>query len=232
METERTKAIRVAVVDDHMIVREGLRLLIESQPGMEFVGSAGNSKEALAVARREQPEVIVLDLDLGAESGTDMIPKLLAIAKRSKVLVLTGLRDQEAHRQAMLSGAMGVLEKEKAPEILLKAIEKIHCGEVWYDRSKLGGVLAEALRGPDAARETISSTPQGLALSPRETEIVALVSQGLSNKQIAEKLFISHITVRHHLTSVFQKIGVSSRLELIVYAFNQGLAKIQSRQDH
>jgi len=226
------KAIRVVVVDDHTVVREGLRLLIESQPGLEFVGGAGNSKDALAVARREQPEIIVLDLDLGTENGTDMIPQLLATAKRSKVLVLTGLRDQEAHRQAMLSGAMGVLEKDKAPEILLKAIVKIHYGEVWYDRSKLGGVLAEALRGSAAAKQTSPSAPQGPALTPREIEIVALVSQGLSNKQIAERLFISHITVRHHLTSIFEKVGVSSRLELIVYAFNEGLAKVHSRQDH
>jgi two-component system nitrate/nitrite response regulator NarL len=226
-----SRGIRVVIIDDHEVVREGLRLLIQSQPGFKVVGDAGNSKEALAIAAREQPEVILLDLDLGAESGTEIIPKLLATAKTARVLALTGLRDPELHRQAILHGAVGVVQKEKAAEMLLKAIEKIHSGEIWYDRSKLGGVLANILRGREAKgnRAADANTP---ALTPRESKIVALVSQGLQNKQIAEKMFISHITVRHHLTSIFAKVGVSSRLELIVYAFNQGLAKVNLQKDH
>jgi DNA-binding NarL/FixJ family response regulator len=114
--------------------------------------------------------------------------------------------------------------------VLLKAIEKINSGEIWYDRSKLGGVLADILRGQEA-KEIPAAEVDTPALTPRESEIVALVSQGLQNKQIAEKLFISHITVRHHLTSIFAKVGVSSRLELIIYAFNHGLAKANLRKD-
>ena len=227
MEAEENHAIRVAVVDDHTVVREGLRLLIESQPGLRFVGGAGNFAEALTVAQREHPEVIVLDLDLGAENGIDIIPELLASSKESKILVLTGLPNQEEHHKAMLCGAKGVLEKDKGPKVLLKAIEKIHSGEVWYDRAKLGTVFSQMLRSEQSKAE--SKVRQ---LTEREKEIVGLVSQGLQNKQIAERLFISHLTVRHHLTSIFEKVGVSSRLELILYAFNEGLAKVSSRRDH
>jgi two-component system, NarL family, nitrate/nitrite response regulator NarL len=232
MATALSRGIRVIIIDDHQIVREGLRLLIHSQPGLKVVGDAGNCKDALAVAAREQPEVILLDLDLGTESGTEIIPKLLATAKTARVLALTGLRDPEVHRQAILHGAVGVVQKEKASEVLLKAIQKIHSGEIWYDRSKLGSVLADALRVGTEGRDAESAAEHGPALTQRETEIVALVSQGLQNKQIAERLFISHITVRHHLTSIFEKVGVSSRLELIVYAYNQGLAKVRVQSDH
>ena len=231
MATAQPRGIRVIIIDDHQVVREGLRLLIQSQPGFSVVGGGANSKEALTVAEREQPDVILLDLDLGTENGAEIIPKLLATAKGARVLALTGLRDPELHRQAILHGAMGVLQKEKAAEVLLKAIQKIHSGEIWYDRSKLGSVLADALRGA-AAKETDSTDVNKPVLTQREKEIVALVSQGLQNKQIAEKLFISHVTVRHHLTSIFGKVGVSSRLELIVYAFNEGLAKVRVRPDH
>jgi two-component system nitrate/nitrite response regulator NarL len=231
MATAPVRGIKVIIIDDHQVVREGLRLLIQSQPGFKVVGDAGNSKEALVVAQREQPEVILLDLDLGTESGIEIIPQLLATARSARVLALTGLRDQEVHRQAILRGAMGVVQKENASKVLLKAIQKIHSGEIWYDRSKLGGVLADILRGPEANKND-SPAACSPTLTQRESEIVALVSQGLKNKQIADKLFISHITVRHHLTSVFQKIGITSRLELIVYAYNQGLAKVSVRPDH
>lgn len=225
MTTDPGRRTRVIIIDDHKVVREGLRLLIESQPGLEVVGDAGNSKEALAVAEREQPDVILLDLDLGTENGAELIPQLLATAKRARVLALTGLRAEEAHRQAMLCGAKGVVQKEHASEVLLKAIEKIHSGEIWYDRSKLAGVLADMLRGKDA-KGLYSEAAKIDSLTQREREVLALVSLGLKNKQIADRLFISETTVRHHLTYVFEKLGVCSRLELIIYAFSHGLAKL------
>jgi two-component system, NarL family, nitrate/nitrite response regulator NarL len=212
--------IRVIVIDDHKAVRKGLSLLIQSQPGFEAVGEASNATEALIVAEREQPDVILLDLDLGNESGVEMIPELLATANCARVLVLTGLRDQEEHRRAMLCGAMGVVLKENPPEVLLKAIQKIHSGEIWYDRLKLGSIVADILRGH--AREQNPEGAKAATLTQREKEVVALVSQGLKNKQIADKLFISDTTVRHHLTAIFAKLGVSNRLELIIYTFTEG----------
>jgi DNA-binding NarL/FixJ family response regulator len=211
------------LVEPHEVVREGLRLLIQSEPGLKVVGEAGNSKEAFLVAAREQPDVILLALDLGTESGIEIISQLLATAERARVLVLTGLRDPEVHRQAILHGAVGVVQKTKGSQVLLRAIQKIHAGEIWYDRSKLCSACS---RWPEA-NGTDAAVVNGPTLTQRETEIVALVSKGLTNKQIGDDLFISHVTVRHHLTAIFGKASVSSRLQLIIYAYNHGLAKVK-----
>lgn len=198
-------------------------MLVKSKPGFDVVGEAENSMDALATAEQVQPDVILLDLDLGGESGLDLVTRLQAVAKQSCVLVLTGIRDTEVHRKAMLFGAMGVVQKEIASEVLLKAIQKVRAGEVWYDRSKLGSVLSEIRRNgngkkADPAAERIAT------LTRREHDVIALISQGLKNKEVGKKLFICETTVRHHLTSIFEKLQVSSRLELIILAFCQGLA--------
>ena len=130
MVNESSSTIRILVIDDHEVVREGLRMLIGSTPGFELVGEAANSVEALAKCEREQPDIVLLDLDLGNESGLDLLPELRNRAKECRVLALTGVRDPEVHNQAMLLGAMGVLQKEKAYQVLLKAIRKIHEGEI------------------------------------------------------------------------------------------------------
>src|SRR2546423_2851704 len=138
-----TQAIHVLLIEDHAVVRAGLRLLIESRRGMVVVGEAANHADALAVAAREQPDIILLDLDLGAEKGLDIMPRLLAAAGQARVLILTAVRDIQDHRQAIRQGAMGLVLKEQAPETLLKAIEKVHAGEVWLDRAILASVLSE-----------------------------------------------------------------------------------------
>jgi DNA-binding NarL/FixJ family response regulator len=212
------------LIDDHAVVRAGLRLLIESQPGLKAVGEAGNRADALAVAGREQPDVILLDLVLHDTDGVDLIPELLAAARKARILVLTGVTDPEAHVHAMRLGAMGVVLKEKASEVLIKAIEKVHEGEIWFDRSLLANVFSERprtgeakKRGPEAAKAA--------TLTGREREVTALVVEGLRNKQIADRLSISQTTVSHHLTSIFNKLGVSDRFELIIYAYRYGLAE-------
>jgi len=216
-----TKPIRILLIDDHAIVLAGLRLLIESRPGLKVVGEAGNRAEALAIAAQERPDIILLDLDLGRDSGLDFLPELLLAAKEARVIILTGVRDLEAHRRAVSLGAMGVVPKEKAADVLIKAFEKVHAGEVWLDRSMIATVLAERSRpkkvDPEAAKIA--------ALSPREREVVALVGQGIKNKQIATRLFISETTVRHHLTSIFSKLDLSDRFELIIYAYRHNLAR-------
>lgn len=222
MATASSIEIRVMLVEPHEVVRDGLRLLIQSEPGLKVVGEAGNPKEALLVAARKQPDVILLALDLGTESSIEIISQLQAAAESARVLVLTGLSDPEVHRQAILHGAMGVVQKTNGSQVLLRAIQKIYAGEIWYKRSKLCGACR---RGAEAKR-TRAAVINGRPLTQRESEIVGLVSQGLSNKQIGDNLFISHITVRHHLTSIFEKAGVSSRLQLIIYAYSHGLAKV------
>jgi len=143
-----TKAISILLVDDHSLVRSALQMLIESQSGpkLRVIGEAGNASQAIEGAKRLQPDIILLDLDLGKEDGLALLPRLLDIAPESKIIVLTGLRDREAHFQAGRLGAMGLVLKENAKEVLIKAIEKVHRGESWFDRSLTGRVLSEIAR--------------------------------------------------------------------------------------
>lgn len=199
-------------------------MLIDQDPDMKVMSVAGNRSEALAAAASDQPNIIILDIVLGDEDGLSLLPELKGVAPNSRVLVLTGLRSSESQRQAMRAGAMGIVLKEHAAEILIKAIKKVHHGEVWLDRLMIGSVLQEMTeeKQADPDQEKISS------LTEREREVLSLVGEGLKNKQIAAKLFISETTVTHHLSSVFSKLAVSDRLELIIYAFRHGLAKLPS----
>ena len=218
------QSIRILLVEDHTVVRAGLRLLIESRQGLVVVGEAANHADALALAAREQPDIIVLDLILGAESGLDLLPGLCTAAGRAQVLILTGVRDVQEHHQAVRLGVRGLVFKEQAPEVLLKAIEKVHVGEVWLDRAMLASVLHEMVLG--ATRPANAEATRIATLTEREREVIALVGEGLKNKQIGERLSITETTVRHHLTSIFDKLGVESRLETVIFAHRHGLSKL------
>lgn len=217
------KVLRILIVDDHRVVRAGLRMLIEAQ-GMQVVGLAGNRAEAVELATREQPDLILLDLDLAGEDGLSFLPELKAAAANSRVLVLTGIRDQEVHRRAMKLGAVGVVLKDQATEVVIKAITKVCAGEVWLDRATMGNLFIEMTKkgssDPDPDEARIKS------LTEREHQVIGLISEGLKNKQIAERLFISETTVTHHLSSIFSKLDVSDRLELVIYAFGHNLARL------
>ena len=215
--------IRIELVDDHALVRSGLRLLIERQQGFTVVAEAGTAADAIAAAGREHPDVILLDLDLGRDNGLDCLPRLRETAPNARILVLTGLQDPEAHQRAVRLGAFGVLTKEKAAESVTKAIERVHAGEIWLDRTLTASLLAELANGarpkpPDPEAAKLAS------LTSREREVIAVLVEGLHNKAIAERLHLSESTVRHHLTSIFEKLHVTDRLGLTIYAFRNGLA--------
>jgi len=215
--------IRIMIVDDHAVIRTGLRMLIEQDQTMTVVAMAGNPSEALALAEQEKPDIIVLDLMLGEEDGLDFLPEVCKVSANSKVLILTGVQTPESHRTAIRRGAMGIVLKQQAADLLLKAIRKVHEGEVWIDRSMIGSVLSE-VRSERREEEKPEAT-KIKALTAREREVIALVSEGLKNKIIGERLFISETTVTHHLSSIYSKLGVSDRLELVVFAFANNLAK-------
>ena len=218
------KKIRLLIVDDQLVVREGLRMLIENHPGIRVVGMASSRAEAMEIMAREPLDLIILNLELGGHSALSFIPELRSCLETAPVLVLTGLRDTETHQKAVQLGAMGVVLKEDAADRLIKAIEKVHLGEVWLDRVTLGSLLAQ-LSSPD--KTTVDPKVKKISsLTERERQVIALIAEGLKNKQIAERLFISQTTVTHHLSSIYSKLGVSDRLELVVYAFANKLAKM------
>ena len=199
-------------------------MLIENHRGMVVVGEAGTRVDALAIATREKPQIILLDLDMGKESGLDFLRELLSTAAGARVVMLTGVRDPEAHRRAVHLGAMGLVLKDKAAEVLIKAIEKVHAGEVWLDRSLTASVLFEMSQA-DQTRRADPEAEKIKSLTSREREIVGLVCEGLKNKQIGDRLFISEATVRNHLTSILSKLELSDRFELALYSYRQRLAK-------
>ena len=220
-------AIRIELVDDHALVRSGLRLLIERHEGFTVVAEAGTAAEAVAAAGREHPDVILLDLDLGRDNGLDCLSRLRETAPNARILVLTGLPAPEAHQQAGRLGAFGVLTKDKAAESVTKAIERVHAGEIWLDRTLTANLLTELANGARPKRPS----PEALklaSLTGRERDVIAALLDGLHNKAIAERLHLSESTVRHHLTSIFEKLHVTDRLSLTIYAFRHGLAPPKS----
>jgi DNA-binding NarL/FixJ family response regulator len=216
------RPITIMIVDDHVVIRSGLRMLIEQNEQMRVVAMAGNEVEALERAVSQTPDVIILDLLLGDEDALTFLPELCLASPSSRVLVLTGVQNPDAHRRAIRRGAMGIVLKEHAADQLLKAIKKVYDGEVWIERSMMGSMIQELNKPPIVDPEVAKIQ----SLTDREREVIALIGEGLKNKQVGERLFISETTVTHHLSSVFSKLEVSDRLELIIYAFRHGLAKM------
>jgi len=218
--------IEVVLIEDHAVVRAGIRLLLGSQPGLKVVGEAGNRKEALALVARQQPDIILLDLMLGEESGLELLPELTASCK-AHVIVLTGMTEADIHRRVVSLGARGLVFKEQATEVLLQAIAKVAAGEVCFDPAMMARWLATP---PKSSEDQDLEAAKIVLLSEREREVLVLVCEGLKNHQIGARLYISETTVRHHLTSIFQKLQVADRLELLIYAFRHRLCQVPSPQ--
>ena len=222
---QQDRPIRILMIDDHAVFRAGLRMIIESHMGMAVVGEAENRREALAAIANETPDIILLDLDLGDEHGLDLLPELLASVPDARIILLTGLRDADVQRRGILLGAMGLVSKQKAPDTVIRAIKKVYAGEVWLDRAMIASILNDRINTSVAAEQNIE-TLRIAKLTDREREVILLIGEGIKNRQMAARLYISEATVRHHLTSIFAKLGVTDRFELVIYAFQHGLAKL------
>jgi DNA-binding NarL/FixJ family response regulator len=218
-----TSSIRVLLIGSHSMLRSGLRMLIENQPGLVVIGETGIDSGAL-IAAHQCPDIILLDLDRESEDSLALLSELKLVAKRARVLVLTSQRNPKICLCALHLGAMGLVLKEKSAEVLIEAIRSAHAGEVWLDSSMTTILFGEILR----AEELKNADPESdkiATLTGREREVIDLICEGLKNKQIGARLFISEITVRHHLTSIFNKLGVADRVGLVIYSYRRGLAK-------
>jgi two-component system, NarL family, nitrate/nitrite response regulator NarL len=219
------RPIRVLLVDDHRTMLWGLEKLIDGEmPRMQVVGKATSGAAAIEIAAETLPDVAVLDLDLGGENGAELIPRLVN-GRGTRVLIHTGMRDSKLHETSILRGACGLVLKQEPAETLLKAIEKVHQGQLWLDRATTGRIFLE-LSNPkrEAARD--ANTPKLEALTARERDVVrqVVLAPGADNQRLAEELQIAEHTLRNHLSRIYDKLGVPNRLELYVYAQRHGLS--------
>jgi DNA-binding NarL/FixJ family response regulator len=218
---------KILIADDHSIFRTGLTLLIEGNPGFVIVGECGELGNLDEKIAETNPEIVLLDLNFLDGNGLDRIPDLV---KKVKVIVLTAETEQEVHKSCLKAGAHGLVVKTQAAEQVVEAITRVSNGEMWFDQGLMAAVVQELTRPID--EPVLAEVEKIKSLSPREREVIELVGEGLKNVAIADRLFISDTTVRHHMTSIFSKLDLTSRLELVIFAFRHGLAKAPERAIH
>jgi NarL family two-component system response regulator LiaR len=211
--------VRVLISDDHAIVREGLRALITSEPGMEVVGEAADGVEAVQRARELRPDVILLDLQMPRKNGIEAIGEIKAENPDARILVLTSFAEDEKVFPAIKAGALGYLLKDSSPQELLEAIRDTHRGESSLHPAIARKLIRELNRPSDLP-------PAEDPLTEREVEVLRLVAQGLSNQHIAEQLIISERTVRTHVGNILDKLHLANRTQAALYAVREGYADL------
>jgi DNA-binding NarL/FixJ family response regulator len=222
--------IRIVIADDHPIVRDGLRKLLNLEEDLEIVGEASDGREVLELVQLHEPDVLLLDLRMPVMDGLTALQSLQHIGRKTRVIVLTASEDKNEFVQAMKLGCSGIVLKQTAPELIVKSIRKVHAGEIWLDSHTTAAVMRQfASPGSDVGNAPAAKPRERSPLSAREREIVALVAQGYKNKEMAEKMFISEQTVKNHLHNIFDKLGVSDRLELALFAIHKGIHSNEPR---
>ncbi len=219
--------IRIVVADDHPIFRDGLCKLLALEEDFEVVAQASDGRQVLDVLQQVEPDILLLDLKMPGLDGLATLQRLQAVRNKTRVIVLTASDDKNEFVQAMKLGTSGIVLKQTATELLIKSIRKVHAGEIWLDSHTTAAVIRQFVANdePPVAQQ-MPQPPRDRERSPlsqREREIVALVAQGFKNKEMAEKMFISEQTVKNHLHNIFDKLGVSDRLELALYAIHNNL---------
>jgi two-component system response regulator DegU len=215
--TQIAQRIRVAIVDDHTMLREGLRKILSMEEDLEVVGDTEKASEAPAMAQRTRPDVMLLDIRMPGTGGLEVIGPVHEASPATKVLILTASDDRRDHVAALTQGARGIMMKDSAAETLVSAIRAVHAGQAWVDR-EITGTLLEELAHRGSPEQGGAEGPQ---LTARESEIVDLVISGCRNREISERLRISEKTVKAHLSNIFAKLGVRDRLELAIFALNR-----------
>jgi len=218
--------IRIVVADDHPIFRDGLCRLLALEEDFEVVAQAQDGRQVLDVLQQYEPDILLLDLKMPGLDGLATLQRLQSGRNKTRVIVLTASDDKNEFVQAMKLGTSGIVLKQTATDLLIKSIRKVHAGEIWLDSHTTAAVIRQFVAADEVPSAPTSAAPRERERSPlsqREREIVALVAQGFKNKEMAEKMFISEQTVKNHLHNIFDKLGVSDRLELALYAIHNNL---------
>jgi two-component system, NarL family, nitrate/nitrite response regulator NarL len=219
MASGESRTISIALADDHAIFRDGLRRLLQLEPDFQIVAEAQDGTQVPDILRDLEPDVLLLDLKMPNLDGLSLLQRLQNQKFKTKIIVLTASDDEGEYVQAMKYGTSGIVLKQTATDLLIKSIRKVYGGEIWLDAKTTAAVMRQ-FASPSDPSPRDRDKPR---LSNREREIVALVAQGFKNKEIAERMFISEQTVKNHLHNIFDKLGVSDRLELALYAIHRNI---------
>lgn len=206
------------MADDHAIFRDGVRKLLESEEDIKIVGEASNGSECVQMLAKLKPDILLLDLRMPGKDGLAVLEETNLDSLATRIIVLTAAEDERDAVRAMRLGARGIVLKQSASDLLVKSIHQVHNGEIWMDNH----IMAEVMKAFGQSSDGGSRRDKPL-LSNRENEVIQLVAQGYRNKEIGEKLLISEQTVKNHLHNIFDKLGVSDRLELALYAIHHRL---------
>ena len=222
-----TAPIRLLIADAYPIVIVGIRKVFENHPEIQVIGEATDGMDAIEKAVMLEPDVVLLELKLPRVDGLTVLRSIQTRAPKSKVILFAGPENRDEFVEAMKLGCSGVLHKDVPTALIEKSILKVHAGEIWLDSNTTAAVMRKfsnpAEANPPASVSNGKTSRERAQLSQREREIIILIAQGYKNKEIAEKMFITEQTVKNHLHNVFDKLGVSDRLELALYAIHNSL---------
>jgi len=218
---ESAPTINIVISDDHALFREGLRKLLEAEPGIRIVGEAIDGDETVKVVRQFRPHVLLLDLCLPKLSGLEVLAELNKLELPTRSIMLTAAIERDQVVEALQLGVRGIVLKHSALQLLLKCIRCVNEGQYWVGQEGVSDLI-HALRRMKPSQPA-SGAQRNFGLSSREMEVIALIVAGYTNKDLARELGISENTAKHHLTNIFDKLGVSNRLELVLYAVDHGL---------
>jgi two-component system nitrate/nitrite response regulator NarL len=223
MDNRRPQPTRILIADDHPIFRDGLRRLLETEPDLKVIGEACDGAEAVRLAKQLKPDILLLDLAMPRHPGLEALREMSSASNQNavRVILLTAAAEKAQIVEALQLGARGVVLKDSATQLLLKAIHTVMAGEYWVGRESVSNLVQYLQTLVQSSGEEARQKKFGL--TPRELEIVSAVVAGYSNKETAEYFKISEDTVKHHLSNIFDKLGVSTRLELALFAVNQSL---------
>lgn len=214
--------IRVVIADDHGLFREMLRLTLRREGSVKIVGEAANGRQTIDIISDLKPDIVLLDSTMPEMGGIEVLPMIREKNLKTKALMLTANKNETVIFKALKGGAKGYLSKDVSLSDLIKAIQAVHKGELWVER-KLMARFFDKEATVSSKEEARAGRPK-MVLTPREKEILSILSTGCTNKEIAKTLFISEKTVKSHLNSVYKKLNVTRRLQAILYAVNQGLS--------
>jgi two-component system, NarL family, nitrate/nitrite response regulator NarL len=219
-----SEPVRIVIADDHQMFREALRHLLDAEPDLVVVGQAGSADEAVVLTLRHEPDILLLDVAMPNGSGISVVEQITAASKATRVIMVTGAIEDSELLRALHLGARGFVLKESGATQLLESIRTVHSGEYFVGRECMADLMT-AVRGLNGStnRGAGQQQPRDFGLTARERQIVAAVVDAYQNKEIAEKFAISEKTVKHHLTNIFNKVGVSNRLELALFAVHHRL---------